>query len=130
MDQTQLLPAEAAQRGWITGNAADFYRSGVVAAVLQLNQTGAALDAQAADDYADAHPYIPAQGLKMINEQYWVATFSGWLETWSNWWRSGYPQFTAVNCQGNTGNGANWMLIFTVSCCQAFGRPVSTNFEF
>jgi hypothetical protein len=103
--ETQLLLAEAAYSGWITGNAMDFYTDGVKAAILQLNQSGANLRAQDAIDYVNAHPYVPAQGLKMINEQYWIATFSDWLETWSNWRRSGYPQLTPVNYQGNTSNG-------------------------
>ncbi|MEP7145181.1 MAG: SusD/RagB family nutrient-binding outer membrane lipoprotein [Ferruginibacter sp.] len=103
--ETQLLLAEAAQRGWITGNAATFFRSGVQAAILQLNQAGAALQIQEADDYATAHPYIPARGLQMINDQYWVATFSDWLETWANWRRSSYPELTPINYQGNTSNG-------------------------
>lgn len=104
--ETKLLLAEAAQRGWIAGNAAGFYGSGVEAAILQLNQTGADISVQDAGNYAHAHPYDPSQGLKMINEQYWVATFSDWLETWSNWRRSGYPQLTPVNYEGNTSNGA------------------------
>ena len=103
--ETQLLLAEAAERGWITGIAADYYKKGVIAAVLQLNQTGASLTQQDANDYANAHLYIPAQGLRMINEQYWVATFSDWLETWSNWRRSGFPALTPINYQGNTSNG-------------------------
>ena len=103
--ETELLLAEAAQRGWIAGSAATHYKNGVEAAMLQLNQTGADLQSQDATDYTTAHPYNAAQGLKMINEQYWVATFTDWLETWSNWRRSGYPQLTPVNYQGNTSNG-------------------------
>ena len=103
--ETQLLLAEAAQRGWITGDAAAYYRKGVEGAIMQLNQTGGEIQLAEAAAYVNAHPYIPAQGLKMINEQYWIATFSDWLETWSNWRRSGYPQLTPVNYQGNTSNG-------------------------
>ena len=103
--ETQLLLAEAAQRGWITGDAGEYYRRGVTAAILQLNQAGAGLNTQDAASYLSARPYLPAQGLKMINEQYWVATFSDWLECWANWRRSGYPLLVPVNYQGNTSNG-------------------------
>ena len=41
--QTQLLLAEAAQRGWTTGNAADYYNAGVTAHMQQLGDYDAYL---------------------------------------------------------------------------------------
>ncbi|MEP6597376.1 MAG: SusD/RagB family nutrient-binding outer membrane lipoprotein, partial [Ginsengibacter sp.] len=55
--ETSLLLAEAAQRGWISGTASDYYNKGVKAAVLQLNQANAAISPAEADDYLNAHPY-------------------------------------------------------------------------
>jgi hypothetical protein len=103
--ETALLLAEAAQRGWITGSASSFYNNGVHAAIMQLNQTGANISDGEASNYVNAHPLIGATALQQINEQYWAATFSDWLETWSNWRRSGFPVLTPVNYQGNSTNG-------------------------
>ncbi|HUP13869.1 MAG TPA: SusD/RagB family nutrient-binding outer membrane lipoprotein, partial [Niastella sp.] len=94
------LLAEAAQRGWIIGTASDYYNKGVKAAILQLNQAGAAISQSEADNYLNAHPYEHADGLEMINTQYWVATFADWNETWCNWRRSGYPHLTEIQYQG------------------------------
>jgi Starch-binding associating with outer membrane len=99
--ETALLLAEAAQRGWISGGAPGYYNKGVKAAILQLNQAGATISPGEADDYLNAHPYVPANGLEMINTQNWVATFADWNETWCNWRRSGYPQLTEIHYQGS-----------------------------
>ena len=103
--ETSLLLAEAAERGWISGSAETFYNDGVRAAILQLNQAGASLTDGDADQYISAHPYVPANGIEMINDQYWVATFADWIETWSNWRRSGFPVLTPIDYPGNTTNG-------------------------
>lgn len=105
--ETQLLLAEAAQRGWISGSAASFYNAGVTAAMQQLEQAGAdpGVSEDEIDDYLAAHPYNSANGLQMINTQYWIATFSDWLETWANWRRSGFPVLQPVNYFGNPTNG-------------------------
>ncbi len=104
--ETALLLAEAAQRGWISGDASDYYNKSVKAAILQLNQAGATISPGEADDYLNAHPYVPANGLEMINTQYWIATFADWNETWCNWRRSGYPQLIKINYQGATTIGS------------------------
>jgi hypothetical protein len=97
--ETALLLAEAAQRGWISGDASGYYNRGVKAAILQLKDAGATISEAEADDYLNAHPYDIAKGLEMINTQYWVATFADWNETWCNWRRSGYPQLTEIDYQ-------------------------------
>jgi hypothetical protein len=99
--ETQLLLAEAAQRGWITGDAADIYRTGVRLAFSQLIQTGANwTEGQAlaqADNYLAANPYLAATGIQQINEQYWVTVFMDEYEAFANWRRSGFPVLTPVN---------------------------------
>jgi hypothetical protein len=106
--ETQLLLAEAAQRGWITtGTAADYYNAGVTAAMKQLNQTGATpgvTDGEIAT-YLGANAYNPATALQQINTQYWIATFMDEYEAWANWRRSGFPVLTPVNYFGNVTNG-------------------------
>lgn len=99
--ETQLLLAEAAQRGWIGGDAADIYRTGVRLAFSQLIQTGANWSeseaAAEADAYLTSNPYSSATGIRQINEQYWVVVFMDEYEAFANWRRSGYPELTPVN---------------------------------
>lgn len=94
--QTQLLLAEAAQRGWTTGNAADYYKAGVTAHMQQLGEydaTSLVSDANIAA-YLAANPYNPAKGLEQINTQYWVASFLNGPEVFANFRRSGFPKLT------------------------------------
>ena len=41
----------------------------------------------------------------MIGNQYWVATFLNFWETWANWRRTEYPLLTPVNYPGNDTGG-------------------------
>jgi hypothetical protein len=105
--ETQLLLAEAAQRGWITGTpAATYYTNGVTAAMAQLAaQAGAGPSDAAISTYLTATPYVPANALDQINTQYWVASFMDENESFANWRRSGYPTLTPVVYPGNVTNG-------------------------
>src|SRR6185437_5042501 len=99
--ETQLLLAEAAQRGWISGDAATLYDDGVTLAFSQLIQTGANWSESAAEaaaaSYLAQNPYNAGTGIQQINEQYWVAVFMDEYEAFANWRRSGYPVLTPVN---------------------------------
>jgi hypothetical protein len=104
--QTELLLAEAAVRGWNVGSAtaSEHYANGVVAAMESLAQFDAigTISNTTAVAYAVTHPLditTTESALKMINEQYWVATGSlfNFIETWNNWRRSGYPVLTPVS---------------------------------
>jgi hypothetical protein len=105
--ETELLLAEAAQRGWITGTpAATYYTNGVSAAMAQLNaQAGAGPSDAAIAAYLAANPYDAAGALKQINTQYWVASFMDEYESFANWRRSGYPVLSPVTYPGNVTNG-------------------------
>ncbi|HEY4112345.1 SusD/RagB family nutrient-binding outer membrane lipoprotein, partial [Puia sp.] len=108
--QTEFLLAEAAQRGWITGgSAATYYANGVTAAMGQMGQVAKVGAAPAAGDvtaYLTANPLTPGSELKIINSQYWVASFMDETESWANWRRSGFPVLTPVNYPGNATNGS------------------------
>ena len=98
--ETQLLLAEAAQRGWITGDPAGYFTAGVRAAMEQLaQQAGAGPSKAAIDAWLSANPYNGS--LQQINTQYWVAGFMDENECFANWRRSGYPVLTPVNYPGN-----------------------------
>lgn len=106
--ETELLLADAAQRFGI-GNAAEHYNNGVRAAMTYLSQYDPALTIpeSEANAYLAAHPYNPAQGLEMINTQYWIHTNTmfDFYESWTNWRRTGYPELTPVVYPNNATNG-------------------------
>ena len=97
-----FIKAEAAERGWISGSAAQFYYDGIGAS---LNQWGvssadsAAYLAQASIAYKG-----PAGGLAQIGVQKWIALFTQGFEAWSEWRRTGYPNLTpALNARTTNG---------------------------
>jgi hypothetical protein len=103
--ETQLLLAEAAQRGWITGDPAVYFTAGVTAAMQQLGQqAGAGPTADAITMWLAANPYNGT--LEQINTQYWIAGFMDENECFANWRRSGYPSLIPVNYPGNVTGGA------------------------
>ncbi|MBS1681714.1 MAG: SusD/RagB family nutrient-binding outer membrane lipoprotein [Bacteroidetes bacterium] len=106
--ETELLLAEAAQLGYnVTGSAATHYNNGVTAAMSQLAQFDAAATVAPADiaTYLTANPYVPANGLVMINTQYWAATVLNDYETFANWRRTGIPALVPVNYPNNVTGG-------------------------
>ncbi len=119
--ETELLLAEAANRGWSVGaNAATHYANGVRGAMLSLSQLNAAatVSQAAIDAYVLAHPLGATNQLKQINEQYWLeaSTTFNFIEGWNNWRRSGYPELTPVNYPGNvTGGTIPRRLIYPVT---------------
>ncbi|GAB3998259.1 SusD/RagB family nutrient-binding outer membrane lipoprotein [Spirosoma daeguense] len=89
--QTQLLLAEAATRGWVTGSAATYYAAGIRANLEQMAAYGSTIPEATIKAYLDAHPFDTAKALDLINTQYWVATFLDGNESWANFRRSGFP---------------------------------------
>ncbi|MDP3468306.1 MAG: SusD/RagB family nutrient-binding outer membrane lipoprotein, partial [Daejeonella sp.] len=91
--QTQLLLAEAAQRGFITGNVKTFYDAGVKAHMTQMTQYDASAVISTADQdaYLTLNPFNPASALQQINTQYWISSFLVGSEAWANFRRSGFP---------------------------------------
>lgn len=91
--QTQLLLAEAVQRGWATGDAAAIYNTAVKGGMDQMAQFDALATIPAAeqDAYLAANPFNPATALEQINTQYWINSFGEAQEAWSNFRRSGFP---------------------------------------
>jgi hypothetical protein len=94
--QTQLLLAEAVQKGWVTGNVASIYNIAVKANMDQMAQYDVLGTIATADQdaYLNANPFIPAQALNQINTQYWISSFLDGQEAWSNFRRSGFPALT------------------------------------
>ena len=105
--EVEFMLAEVSQVLGDDGNAAIHYNAGVTAAMQYLTTFDESLviDQTAIDDYLTANPYDPANGLEMIGEQYWAATFYNEYESWANWRRTGYPVLTPPNYPGNITNG-------------------------
>lgn len=126
--ETELLLAEAAQRGWVTGSASTYYVNGVTGAMAQLAaQAGAGPNSAAITAYITANPLIAGSELQLINTQYWVASFMDETESWANWRRSGYPQLTPVT--GYPGNATNGTIPrrYTYPTGEAGTNPVNYN---
>jgi len=125
--ETGLLLAEAAQRGWISGDPAVYYRTAVQHAMAQLSeQTGAGPADAIISGWLAAHPYDPAKGLQQINEQYWIAGFMDENECFANWRRSGYPTLIPVNYPGNV-TGGSIPRRFTYPQSEASSNPANYN---
>lgn len=106
-----LLLAEASARGWITGNPAEYYRTGVWSAMKNLSiydQSALISDAEI-NAYLAENPFVGTAdleaALEQINTQYWAATFLNGYEAFANVRRSGYPKLVPVNYPDNETGG-------------------------
>lgn len=98
-----FIKAEAAERGWISGSAAQFYQEGITAS---MNQWGVT-DAVAIAAYL-AQPAVAykggAAGLAQIGVQKWISLFTQGFEGWMEWRRTGYPNLAPAQ-NARTANG-------------------------
>ena len=103
--ETQLLLAEAAVRGWVSGSAADYYKNGVEAGIKQMVIYGATPATQAnIDAYVNANPLTAGSELEQIGTQIWVTYLFNSIEAYSNWRRTGYPHLVPItNSDSGTG---------------------------
>jgi hypothetical protein len=81
--------AEAAQRGFITDNAADLYKAAVTASLQQFKVSSGDITSYLAQP---AVAYNPANYKKSIGDQKWLALFSQGLEAYTEWRRLDFPQ--------------------------------------
>ena len=88
--EVSLLKAEAAERGWITGSAAQFYVEGIQASMAQWGVTNsAAIAAYLADPNVAYVPGTP--GLQRIATQKWLALYGDGGQAWAEWRRTCVP---------------------------------------
>ncbi|HMJ68993.1 MAG TPA: SusD/RagB family nutrient-binding outer membrane lipoprotein [Cyclobacteriaceae bacterium] len=98
--QSNLLLAEGAVRGWVTGSATQYFADGVRAHMDQMAtyDAGSAVSAANRDTYVVAHPLNVGStdaSIAQISYEYWIASFLNGNEAWANLRRSGYPVLTA-----------------------------------
>ena len=103
--ETQLLLAEAALRGWVSGSAADYYKKGVEAGIKQLEIYGAPAATQASiDTYLSAKPLVAGTEKEQIATQLWITYIFNSIEAYSNWRRTGFPHLIPItNPDSETG---------------------------
>ena len=105
--ESEFLAAEAAMRGWGSGDAAEHYGNGVRAAMHVYAHYDPAFDIDdgSIDSYLAANPFDAADGMRQIGWQYWAVTLLNEYEAYSNYRRTGFPDLVPVNYPGNISNG-------------------------
>lgn len=104
--EVEFMLAEAAIRGWYTGDAQEHYNKGVRAAMANWSFFDVTAPSTAqVDAYLLANPFVAANGMEMIGEQYWAATFLNPWEGYSNWRRVEFPVLVPINFSGNATGG-------------------------
>jgi len=100
--ETQLLRAEAADRGWTTENMNALYQAGIAASFSQwgLPQPDAAYYSQAGVALSSAAG--TAANIRNIAIQEYLAAYPNGLRGWSIWRRTGFPVLTPAPDAVNT----------------------------
>lgn len=93
--QTSLLLAEAAFRGWVTGDAQAYYEEGIRANmdIYSLYPNTQPIPTSEVDAYL-AEPEVAfdaSNALELINIQYWLVNYRNGSEAFANVRRSGFP---------------------------------------
>ncbi len=103
--EVEFLLAEAAMKGWHTGDPVEHYNNGVRSSMKQwviFNPSKTITDAEV-DAYLAAHPFDGS--MEMLHTQHWAANFMQWFEAYANWRRTGFPVLTPTNYPGNYSGG-------------------------
>ncbi|MBO8444497.1 MAG: SusD/RagB family nutrient-binding outer membrane lipoprotein [Bacteroidetes bacterium] len=121
--ETQFLLAEAVLRGWISGDAKEYYENGIRLSFEQWGAAGAdayiADETSIPDDHNDflSQTYVRntevkinwdtesdnAGHLEQIITQKWIANFPMGIEAWAEYRRTGYPEL----CESVATNESN-----------------------
>jgi hypothetical protein len=89
-----FIDAEAAERGWISGSAKQFYEDGIRASLEKWGVAAADINTYLAlprVQYAGGNA-----GLDQIALQKWIALFTQGIDAWSEWRRTGEPALQPV----------------------------------
>ncbi|MFT7309008.1 MAG: hypothetical protein ACI964_001592 [Spirosomataceae bacterium] len=108
--ETELMKAEASLKGWLSSSAEGHFNKGVTAAIESWTKFGASVVPTAGETssfitglgFASASN---ADKMKLVGEQYWMATYLNHVESWANWRRTGYPVLVPTNDPNNDTNG-------------------------
>ena len=89
-----FLQAEAAARGWISGDPADMYMDAIEANMEMYGSCGTCPSGSEISDYL-AQPAIAYTGMDDIHLQKWIALWMNGHEVYSNWRRVDSPALVA-----------------------------------
>jgi hypothetical protein len=108
--ETELMKAEAAMKGWISSPAEEHFRKGVAAAIGSWTKFGASVAPNAGEisAFTTSLGFTTASNadkMRLIGEQYWMATYLNHIESWANWRRTGYPVLVPTSDPNNDTNG-------------------------
>lgn len=109
--ETNFLLAEAALRGWYTGNTASvLYENAIRASMQQWALFGPAgtIPESRINSYIGAHPLKEGgmeEQLKQIYTQFWIGVYPNAQEVFANYRRTGYPALIPNNYVGNATGG-------------------------
>ena len=103
--EVEFLLAEAAIKGWHSGDPAAHYANGVRSSMQQwvMFDPSFAVDDATVDAYLAANPFDGTA--QMVQEHNWAANFMQWYEAYSNWRRTKVPALNPVNYPGNETGG-------------------------
>ncbi|CCH51553.1 hypothetical protein BN8_00482 [Fibrisoma limi BUZ 3] len=91
--EVQFILAEAAQRGWITGNASTYYTAGIQASVDYYRQMSGTNISVTPQYLAQPTVALTAdRALEQIATQKWIALYFNDLQGWHEWKRTGFPR--------------------------------------
>lgn len=108
--ESKLLLAEAALRGWISGDAGNLFKDAVTCSMKEQEIAyGVTISDTEIQSYLNQNLFDESldteSKMKVLGEQYWVATYMNGYESYANWRRTGYPQLKPANYKGNQSNG-------------------------
>lgn len=110
--EVELLLAEAALRGWGSGNVKTHYENAVRASLDLLTNYYPGPDlvpSGAVDEYLTySNPFVLGsfeEEMEQIHTQFWITLFMDNIEVWSNYRRTGYPDLIPTNYPGNETGG-------------------------
>lgn len=109
--ESELLQAEAILRGWVAGNANNHYINAVRISMKEqaVYGNGGIIPENEIETFLGQNLFEKAKTienqLKVIGEEFWVATFMNGFESYANWRRLGYPELKPTNFAGSPNKG-------------------------
>lgn len=108
-DEVLFIKAEAAERGWISGNAEEYLAAAIAASI---DFYGEVADAdissqdQAAQDYISAvtSEYSSSNWEQVLGEQKWIAFYMNDIQGWSTWRRLDFGDWIGPPTGGVAGD--------------------------
>lgn len=105
--ESLFLQAEAAARGWMSGDAKSLYEAAIQASFQEYEAFG--LTSADADDYISGAGAYPGGSTEdniraIITEKWYAMNGNQNIEAWTEWRRTGYPDFFTISKTSRIGN--------------------------